>query len=81
MLPKMPKFATEREEADWWYEQRDAIGEEFTKAIAAGLKSGPSSHARQMAALRGITPEQWIAEKKAGREATPKHPVKLPHAA
>jgi hypothetical protein len=32
----MPKFASETEEADWWYENREQRSEEFAKAFAEG---------------------------------------------
>jgi hypothetical protein len=47
----MPKFATEREEADWWYSQRDVLSERFLARAKAGtLTSGRA--ARQIAELR-----------------------------
>ncbi len=33
---KIPKFATEAEEAKWWYENRDKVSEEFLKAAKEG---------------------------------------------
>jgi hypothetical protein len=32
----IPKFATEAEEAQWWYEQRDRLGENAQAALARG---------------------------------------------
>jgi hypothetical protein len=32
----VPKFATETEEADWWYDNREQHSEEFAKAFAEG---------------------------------------------
>src|ERR1022692_2199597 len=32
----IPKFATEAEEAQWWYEQRDRLGERAEAALARG---------------------------------------------
>lgn len=32
----LPKFATEVEEAEWWYEQRDRLSEKGEKALARG---------------------------------------------
>ena len=47
----MPKFATEREEADWWYSQCDVLSERFLAQAKTGtLKSGRA--ARQLAELR-----------------------------
>ncbi len=37
MKPKViPKFATEAEEARWWYEQRDRLTEKAQAALARG---------------------------------------------
>jgi hypothetical protein len=58
MLPKMPKFANEAEEAEWWYEQRHNIAAEFERVKP---KPGPSQHVRRMAALRGIPVEEMQA--------------------
>ena len=32
----IPKFATEAEEAQWWYEQRDRLGKNAEAALARG---------------------------------------------
>jgi hypothetical protein len=32
----IPKFATEKEEADWWYNNREKHDEEFVQAVAEG---------------------------------------------
>ena len=32
----IPKFATETEEADWWYANRDLVEQEFLDAAAEG---------------------------------------------
>lgn len=38
---KVPKFATEAEEAKWWYDNRHKLSEEFHKAAKEGrLKRG-----------------------------------------
>jgi hypothetical protein len=84
MLPKMPKFASEREEADWWYERRDTTGEEFLKAAKSGqLRAGPSSHTLRLAAARGISTEQLQAEMDSKATAPAKIPAlpKLPRSA
>lgn len=36
MAPKIPKFATEAEEAKWWYDNRKVLSEEFRKAAKEG---------------------------------------------
>jgi hypothetical protein len=33
---KVPAFATEAEEADWWYDNRHLVEQEFLKAAAEG---------------------------------------------
>jgi len=33
---KIPKFANETEEADWWYEHRDLVIKEFERAEVEG---------------------------------------------
>lgn len=51
-MPKkitLPEFKSEREEADWWYANRDMISKEFRAAAEAGT-------------LRFMTPEK-IAER------------------
>jgi hypothetical protein len=47
----MPRFATEREEADWWYSQRDVLSERFLAAAEAGTLTRGRA-ARQIAELR-----------------------------
>jgi predicted DNA binding CopG/RHH family protein len=32
----IPKFSTEAEEAQWWYDNREEIGKDFAKAFAEG---------------------------------------------
>jgi hypothetical protein len=84
MTPEMPKFATEREEADWWYKQREATGQEFVKAANNGvLMVGPSSHTGRLAAARGISPEQLQSEldRKTSSPADPQALPKLPRSA
>jgi len=34
--PVPPKFATEREEADWWYANRAVIEQNFAEALEKG---------------------------------------------
>jgi predicted metal-dependent hydrolase len=49
---KIPKFASEAEEARWWFENEDLIAKEFEKAAAEGrLKRGG---VRRLLAERGI---------------------------
>jgi len=38
---KLPRFATESEEADWWFDNREKLSDEFQKAAEEGrLKRG-----------------------------------------
>lgn len=53
---KVPEFATEAEEAKWWFDNRDKVGEEFEKAAKEGrLKTGGVA---RLLAERGIKPAQ-----------------------
>jgi hypothetical protein len=49
---KVPKFATEAEEAKWWFENQDKVLEEFKKAAQAGTLG--RGGARRLFAERGI---------------------------
>ena len=49
---KIPKFATEAEEAKWWFENQDKVLEEFKKAAKAGTLG--RGGARRLFAERGI---------------------------
>jgi hypothetical protein len=49
---KVPKFATEAEEAKWWFENDDKVFEEFKKAAAEGRLG--RGGARRLFAERGI---------------------------
>ena len=49
---KVPKFATEAEEARWWFENEEAVSAEFVKAAKEGhLKRGG---VRRLLAERGL---------------------------
>jgi len=49
---KVPKFATEAEEAKWWYDNRELVSEEFQKAAKEGrLRRGGVA---RLMAERGI---------------------------
>ncbi len=54
---KIPKFATEAEEAKWWFDNEDLIAAEFEKAAREGrLRTGGI---RRLFAERGISfPEE-----------------------
>ena len=57
---KIPKFASEAEEAQWWYDHRDEVAKAFEDAAARGdLHTGSAARlARERAA--GITPSTTI---------------------
>jgi hypothetical protein len=44
-LPKMPKFATEAEEAKWWFDHREELADDMVAAIREG-RLGEGSKAR-----------------------------------
>jgi len=53
---KVPRFATESEEADWWFDNREMLSDEFQKAAAEGrLKRGG---VQRLLAERGIAVPQ-----------------------
>jgi hypothetical protein len=56
MTLKIPKFASEAEEAQWWYDHRDELTKAFEDAAARGeLRTGSAARlARGQSA--GITP-------------------------
>jgi hypothetical protein len=35
-MPKMPQFETEAEEAQWWFDHRDDLSDEFVRRAAEG---------------------------------------------
>jgi hypothetical protein len=50
---KIPKFATEAEEAKWWYDNREKLSDEFDKAAKEGrLRRGGVA---RLLAERGIS--------------------------
>jgi hypothetical protein len=49
---KVPKFATEAEEANWWFDNQDLVFEEFKKAAKAGTLG--RGGARRLFAEKGI---------------------------
>lgn len=58
--PKIPKFASEAEEAQWWYDHRDELTKAFEDAAARGeLHTGSAATlARERGG--GITPTTTI---------------------
>jgi hypothetical protein len=67
----VPKFETERQEADWWYDNRHLLEEEFFRAIKSGRKPGPSMAVRRLAEMRGTTVEEMQAQMRANGSGTP----------
>ena len=57
---KLPEFATEAEEAQWWYDHREEVTKAFEEAAARGeLRTGSAAKlARQH--TTGITPTTTI---------------------
>ncbi len=49
---KIPQFATEAEEAKWWYDNREKVSEEFQKAAKEGRLG--RGGVRRLFAERGI---------------------------
>jgi len=54
LSPVVPRFATEAEEADWWFDNRHKIAKEFAVAIKEGRVG------RGTVAKRGNTPTTTI---------------------
>jgi hypothetical protein len=53
---KIPQFASEAEEADWWYANREWLSEEFERAAKEGrLKRGSTVLERIRAAQQLLT--------------------------
>ncbi len=49
----VPKFATEKEEADWWYDNRHLVEQEFLTAAKEGrLQRGTMQHRSEEAQAR-----------------------------
>ena len=73
----VPRFKTEKEEADWWYRNRDKIAEDLEQAAHKGeLKPLDKATLRARLASRVITirlPEQDIelARQQAARKGLP----------
>jgi hypothetical protein len=59
---KTPKFASEAEEAAWWFDRRDDVTKAFEDAAKAGtLRSGSAANlARKESAAAGVTPTTTI---------------------
>lgn len=59
---KLPKFASEAEEATWWFDHRDEVTKAFEDAAAEGkLRTGSvASLARNENAAAGATPATAI---------------------
>ena len=49
--PRLPKFANEAEEARWWYDNREQVGDDLVKTIREG-RTGPGALARLRARQR-----------------------------
>ncbi len=77
MLMTVPSFATEAEEANWWYEQQHEIAKEFERVKP---KPGPSGSMMALARKRGITFEELQAQLRAHASESEEAPA-LPRSA
>jgi predicted DNA binding CopG/RHH family protein len=70
----IPKFNTEAEEAEWWYQNRDALAEEFE---LAGRKGGLNFGSNALRRAKGdvlvrVSPEDAAAiQKRAAQNGQP----------
>ena len=56
---EVPKFASEEEEANWWFENRGKLEEEFLEAARSGqLRSGAASILHR--AMETETPDHGV---------------------
>jgi hypothetical protein len=63
-MPKMPKFETEAEEAQWWFDHREDLNDESERRAAAGtLGEGTLGRAlkRQKARAASEQSPEWSA--------------------
>lgn len=80
----VPKFATEAEEADWWYRNRKAHSEEFRAAAKRGeaqvltrekllarIEASKSKAAAPMVSIRIPADDLALARKQAARKGLP----------
>ena len=47
MMPDMPKFETEAEEAEWWYTQRHKLADEFLTGQPKLVEAGSIARLRE----------------------------------
>jgi len=68
----VPKFETEAEEAQWWYDNRDVLEENFIEAIKNGTihRGGPAALLKETRAIQLRIPKTDIerVEKVADRK-------------
>ena len=66
----VPKFATEAEEAKWWDEHMDAVGENLIAAMKSGTahRGGPRRVLHERRESRNITIRMPLADLQAARE-------------
>ena len=60
MTLKIPKFATEAEEAQWWYDHRNELTKAFEDAAARGELHASSAARLAQEQTAGITPATTI---------------------
>jgi predicted DNA binding CopG/RHH family protein len=51
---EIPKFANDTEEADWWYDNRHLVEEDFLKAAAEGRLGRGTAMRRALAAQSAV---------------------------
>lgn len=64
---KMPDFQTDAEEAAWWFDNQDAIAEEYAEEHAAEIlalvmNEGDVKTALERAAAKGVSPREYVRQ-------------------
>lgn len=82
-MMKVPHFETEREEADWWFENRNQLEDAFSEALKTGARSAPSRVVKRLAEARGVSVEELESQMSTRRTQAGKttDAVKLPRSA
>lgn len=60
-IRRLPKFANEAEEADWWYEHRNEVADDLIAASRAGTL-GPGTRVRYQQRMAKIVAEEAAAK-------------------
>jgi hypothetical protein len=75
----IPKFVSEKEEADWWYENREKHDEEFVQAAAEGRVQRGNLREHFAALRRGSTVSLDPETAKESQELAERCGVDVPH--